>query len=504
MNPTPFSLRTTFRPEDAGEDKIDLELGGWEVVGIDNHIENVHAFKQRMGGPPKGSEDFAWRANGQPLQNGKFFCRPGLKGSLNKIAIRTDGITHKATNRRHEAPLCGGFGLLFKAQKPDPESGKPFYRAKLTLALNLQRFIRHQPQGDDPRKPWAYHLQRQRKTRFFHASEQALDGEDNWLPNTPNWLAFAAKDHFPHYLKLIIREMNMDLLRACKYEDAILKSDCRSCALNTVETLWEFSSDDPIGEALQIGAMLMHSTQGKAVSKAYPYEVKETGRIHNAPSFTIPLAQGVKLRLYAKTNKRIRFEIVQSGLRKKLQKLREEALELTDPWQAANISKEPFFQNPKICQPNELPMILKALRLRAAAHMNKVMEELRKGRTKPVKACSVVNLLAQIAIAVRAGLKSKPEQFREIKSLLYMLCYQRGFRGTRKEGPFAGALEVLEAAGVIKFTRSRLFYSLTAPYVKAADALLSATGEPLLSIFGLEWAEFKARKAKKLKAPLRE
>jgi hypothetical protein len=504
LNSSPFSLRTTFRPEDAGEDKIDLELNGWEVLELETHKETVHAFKQRMGGPPAGSEDFAWPANGQPPQNGKVFCRPGLKHFTNKLWIREEGITHKATNRRHEAPLCGGFCLFFKAAKPDLETGKPLFRAKLTLSLNLQRFIRHQPQGDAPLKPWRYRLQRHRKARIFHGNEQSLDGEDNWLPNSSEWIKFGAREHFAEYLALITKEMDADLGRACEYAKAKLRRPAPSCALSVVETMWEFPSDDPIGQTLEIGAKLMHLTQGQAVTKAYPYEVKETGRIHNAPSFSIPLAQGVKLRLYAKTNKRIRFEIVQSGLRKELKKLREEALGLTDHWQAASMAKGPFFQSPKICPPDELPMILKALRNRAAAHMNKVMDELRKGRTKPVKACSVVNLLAHVAIAIRAGLKSKPEQFKDIKSLLYMLCYQRGFRGSRKEGPMAEALQALETAGVLKFDRSRLFYSLTPPYTKAADALVSATGEPLLSIFGLEREEFKAEKTKTPMRRLRE
>ena len=33
----------------------------------------------------------------------------------------------------------------------------------------------------------------------------------------------------------------------------------------------------------------MHVRKGKATAKAYPYEDKETGRIHDAPSFTIAL-----------------------------------------------------------------------------------------------------------------------------------------------------------------------------------------------------------------------
>lgn len=462
-----------------------------------------------MGGPPKDSEDFAWPANGHPAQNGKFLCRPGLRAYTNKVKIREEAITDKTAKRRHEAPLCGGHCLFSKASKPDLETGKPLFRATLNLALNLQRFIRHQPLNDATPKPSPCRLQRRAETRMFHADEQALDGTDNWLPNSPDWLKIAGPNFFSRYLDIIIKEFECDLARACAYANVLELDSAVSfryrtpkCAFSRVETFWEFPSNDPIGAAIEIGAKLLHLTRGNPTTKAYPTEVKETSRVQNAPSFTIPLAQGVLLRLYAKTNKRIRFEIVQFGLRKELKKLREEVLALTDPWEDAENGKH--WQQTTDCSPSDLPMILKALRNRAARHMNKVMEELRKGRTKPVAARSIVDLLSCVAFAVRARLKSRSTQRQEIKDLLYMLCYQRGFRGSRKEGPMAEALQELESSGVIKFDRSRLFYALTPPYVKAADALVSASGEPLLSIFGLTSTELRATKQKFVRARKRE
>ena len=462
-----------------------------------------------MGGPPKDCGDFAWPSDGLPAQNGKFLCRVGGRAKTSEIKIREEAITDPKLNRRHEAPLCGGHCVFYKAPKPDVETGKPLFLASLNLALNLQRFVRHQPQSDDQPKLGPYRLQRRRETRRFHRDEQALDGSDNWLPNSPEWLKISGKNLLPDYLSIITKEFEKDVRRACEYANAgeldpvaSFRRPTPTCALSRVETFWEFPSDDPIGAILNIGAKVMHLVQGNPSTKAYPLQVKESGRVQNAPSFTIPLAQGVSLRLYAKTNKRIRFEIVQFGLRKELKDLREEALRLTDPWEEAE--KGGHWAQNMHCSPSELPTILQALRNRAARHINKVMEELRKGRTRPVVARSVVDLLAHVAFAVRAGLKSRSTQRNEMKALLYMLCYQRGFRGTRKEGPMAEALQALEAAGVLKFDRSRLFYALMPPYTKAADALVSATGEPLLSIFGLTWTECKATKAAPPRTRLRE
>jgi hypothetical protein len=151
-----------------------------------------------------------------------------------------------------------------------------------------------------------------------------------------------------------------------------------------------------------------------------------------------------------------------------------------------------------------LPAILKALRCRAAEHMNQVMKELRKGRVPPVKACPVVNLLAEVAAAVPRGFKSKATRLSEIRDLLFMLCYQRGIRGNRHTGPLAEAIGELEAAGVVEFDRPRQFYVLSEAYLPAADALLSATGEPLLTVFGLNPAEYSFQKGGKHPVRLRE
>lgn len=455
-----------------------------------------------MGSPPKDNPEFAWGTKEQRALNGKFFLRSGLNDEKAKLWIRSEAINDEKNHRRHEAPLCGGYALFYKAKKPDPETKKPVFRAKLHLSLNLQRFIRHQPQQDDPRKLWSYKLQKRSNARSFFGEEQSLDGADNWLPNSLEWVKFTAKGHFPSYIELITKEVNADLSRACKHRAATLQFAEPYCVPCEVETFWEFPSDDPIEQTLDIGSKLMHAVRGDSTAKVFECMEKETGRVYNAPSFTIPLAQSVKLRVYAKTNKRIRFEIVQSDLRKGLDELRDEAEALTDHWKLA--AEGAHWLKPPRCSPSELPAIMKALRKRAATHMNKVMGDLQKGRTKPVAARSVVDLLAQVAFAVRAGLKSRPTQFTEMKNLLYMLCYQRGFRGNRKEGPMAEALQALEATGVLKFDRSRLFYTLTPPYTKAADALVSASGEPLLSIFGSNSAELKAEKAKSPRARLRE
>ncbi|WP_156345820.1 hypothetical protein [Verrucomicrobium spinosum] len=106
----------------------------------------------------------------------------------------------------------------------------------------------------------------------------------------------------------------------------------------------------------------MHLSKVEGTAAMHEMEVKEAGRVLNSPCFSIPIAENVRLKLYAKTNKRIRFEIVHSEL-----------------WnQRAALLKEAGLKPETGGRSwNEVPHLLKALRQRAAKHMNNVMEHLR-------------------------------------------------------------------------------------------------------------------------------
>jgi hypothetical protein len=496
LNPTPFSLQTKFLPVHAGEDKIDLELGGWEIHGIALGVEAEHGFKKRMGGPPKGSEDFAFSSPGKPQAPfGWFFTCPSTIGKdRNKLRIRQQALTHPTSNRRQEAPLCGGYCLFYRDKKAKDSSGKAVHSARLRLSLNMQRFTRHQANQDVPSGPATFRLQRCNKDRSTHGGEFSFDREDNWLPTSPAWRKFAKNVRIKDYLGLIEKRLEQDLKRACKYEDdpvEMLKHG-RPYRLFAVETLWEFPSENPIGDVLQIGASLLHITRQGGQTKINDYAPKQAGRTLNSPCFLVPLAEGVKLKLYAKTNKRIRFEVVQTNISRNQSKIFKEmesiqeqstASEIDAAWAKGKVPK--ISPLPALSGENweELPAFLDLLRQRAAFHMNKIMGELREGKSPEVEACSVVELLAKVAAAAVSGL-GKQERLSQIQTLLYFLCYQRGFRGSLKASPYARALEYLRDEGVIEYQPSRQFFTLAKRYVKAADTLVNATGEPLLSVFG--------------------
>ena len=480
LHHSPFTFETKFSASDAREDKVDLELSGWEVVGLENEgIE--HVFKDYMSSPPAGSEYLAWKAGKEAALYGWFFLRPHLDSKSkdrNKLLIRKQVLIHPQDRRRHEAPLCAGHCLFYRDRK---SRLMPIHLAKLRLSLNVQRFTRHQYQSDDPTK-LQDRLQRCRKKRSAYGDEFALDGEDNWLPQGSAWASAHKSEHLAGCVHLIARELERDLERACTSSTGLeqigdewasigWERENESYRLQKVETLWEFPSENPIGDVLQIGAKLMHFNRDGAIAR-------EFSRVRNSPCFVVPIGEDVELKLYAKTNRRIRFEVVQSNLGRRRGELLAEAGILAnkdEEW------KRPFA---------EIPKVMKAIRARAAAHINQVMDEIRGVKIAPVKACSVVKLLSEVSAAVFAS-PFMSRRHSDLQTLLFCLCYQRGYRGQIKKGPLSIALSTLEKRGVLTFDRPRQFYKLAKDYEGAADALFAATGDPILAVFGMDSSQYK-------------
>ncbi|WP_157210991.1 hypothetical protein [Verrucomicrobium spinosum] len=217
MNPSPFSLDTQFLPDDAGEDKIDLDLGKWRVFGLTPGDGVVDEFKSYLSSPPEDDADFAWESSavpGSPPLHGAFLCRLSGKEDR-KFWLRKQALVHPTDSRRIEPPLCSGFCRFRLDSQRLPITGDCIHSAKLRLSLNLQRFIRHQPPYDDLSKSFRPRLQKRKDKRSIHDDEQSFDGEDNWLPDTPEWRKFAAKKHLAKYLELIGDQMGKELSRAC-------------------------------------------------------------------------------------------------------------------------------------------------------------------------------------------------------------------------------------------------------------------------------------------------
>src|SRR5690606_28503415 len=100
----------------------------------------------------------------------------------------------------------------------------------------------------------------------------------------------------------------------------------------TVETYWEFLADNPVSLVHDL-APYLNLLGAEYSDRRYPAGYRETRRDRNSPSVKVLLRPGVFLRLYAKTNRRVRFEITHD--------FRKERLRLASDVQVERRSSDP-------------------------------------------------------------------------------------------------------------------------------------------------------------------
>ena len=267
-------------------------LGRWLVSLAEGDFE---MFRHHLAVPHKHESELAFTSEDDGPTHGTLFCRPGNKGkSKHLLNIRQKKLIHPEGERWLNPPLCGGYVRFSPRLKGEAEF-RDSRSAELHLSLNLQRFIRHQPQHASPVKgnePSAKpRLTKRKGDRSFFGEEFSFDGQDNWIPDTPAWTAFAnpkkSRLHLAAYLKKITRVFHQQAKRAAKFAEGgagwkTVKRALEYHSLSTVETGWEFASLDPIGDVLQIGNSAMRLRK-KAEQKNYLIQLGKSGWELNSP-----------------------------------------------------------------------------------------------------------------------------------------------------------------------------------------------------------------------------
>lgn len=460
--------------------------------GTVTRTEKFESFRSYLASPPEGSGDLAFRNEHNQRIHGWLFCRPETAGkNKHRLNIRRSRLTHQDEDKKKEKsfgrPLCSGFVRF----GPPLKKAFPFYGgwrpASLTLSLNLQRFMRHQPKGQIPSgelKSGPHRITKRKDDRSKFEGERAYDGEDNWIPNTPEWSHFASSKasltHLKNYLEKMARLFEAEVRRAASYATGSSKVGVTRhreyFSLSVVETAWEFASQSPLMEVLEIGNKFMHLRKNMSASRySVPSSSKLFGlggveRNSESTAFRIPLADNVEMRLYAKTNRRIRIEVVHKGLWKQWSELLREAG-----------AKPGGRDAPRTVE--EFLKVIVALRKRAASHLNQLMRELRNSKAEGLLCRPVVDLLAEIAASTPSSLEVQ-ERSCLIREVLHLLCYQRGFRRKIANTELAPPFTNLKKRGVVRWDKRRRFYVLSPEFAPAADALEELTGNPFTAFFG--------------------
>lgn len=305
--PTPvpnYFTDLTFDAQSAKQDRILLDIRGWALEGT---LDQFNQFSLALSGEldfPEGTRRL-------------FNTRSGtVSWPKWKIA---GGEREGGTRLRDGTPLFSG--SLGGRSSVHPVA-RSVWHLHAKLALNPTRWLRSQPYI----KVDAANVEEWRQSPvLMFASEAGLrfDGEKSLRRGTnviigPRREAMARSYLWPmqldRYHEAVLATLNDALVAAAAKSGMALRQSELTYSLREIETYWEFKTERPIDEVLNVEMPLRALASKSHVRwrKLAPEALGtvEVGTADNSPVLRLKLSAGTEARIYAKTTRRVRFEVV--------------------------------------------------------------------------------------------------------------------------------------------------------------------------------------------------
>ncbi|MDA8632415.1 hypothetical protein N9L71_01550 [Verrucomicrobiales bacterium] len=298
-----LDFSTTLDLEEGHHDKVELRVGSWEVEGSQNEIDT---FRQALASD-EGIDTVPWhgavrwfRAPSNYLQTAR-----ALRARTGKVEI--------GGGQRNKL-LFAASATFSKYRWGAPSATRTSY-VNLRLFLNLTRLIRYQRPDfvENWQESWEGDISEVRlvERELRRRNEYSLDGKDNWLPNIEFWQESSRADSnsaSPQlYLDAILSAWESEAERAAGLSGAqFIPNETPQISLQKAETYWEFAATDPCG-AVKMLTYPLERYSAKSSVQDFPVQQEMEG---NSRSLLVNLRTGESLRVYAKTNRRVRFEVV--------------------------------------------------------------------------------------------------------------------------------------------------------------------------------------------------
>lgn len=298
-----FSRRVTA--QDAKLDKVEIEIRGW---GFSGSTEDLDFFRQWMSVPsrderqqlnPEGWKDFSLIFN----------RAENAEGRRKPLLIRDSNLGH-----RHP-PLWSG-KLKFSPYGNQNVNLPVNTITHFDVSVNPTRFARHQRFRKVPNSGQFLHVPTlcERVVPRQANGEYSLDDEDNWLPqgdalefaSPVRWLALL-QNCFIGFLTHFEREVERIIAR---HDNRVLQTgSAQSFNLQTTETYYEFICESPTMEVARLEDGLRIFARNECEAQNYECRDLQTEQIFHSRCIRAELGKGRELVVYAKTNRRIRFEV---------------------------------------------------------------------------------------------------------------------------------------------------------------------------------------------------
>lgn len=446
----PFTLDRNFTPQHARHDKVTLRIQHLSISGRHEELEN---FREYLSVPSSGSPNLDGL-------HGAIFNRPKSNhGRQMKNTIRSSS---QGSSFDAPLPLFGG-AYHFSPYHPPTNPDAPIV-SLLTLELwaNPTRLVRYQDTGTyfPPRRDYAnsHGAQMRRGTPPDCAGEFSLDGNDNWTPDTPAFEHLNQRQLWTRHLGVSIegavRTIEQDVERAqasvCQADhlDEVTVTPTHPTDrfnLRGVETYWDLQSDAPIQRIADMERLLHTFNELDVTTRHYKMQRGDYS-VGNGVGVTVPIRAGVKVKVYAKTNRRIRFEVVH------------DLAECAIPSHILGTGHD------RHTFPSMTGVYDRMAQLRqdAAEIMNDLFGHMRNQKSIPTTSKTALNFLLDVSQIVQDA---------EICRMLIWVLVSKGYVVSQE--PFTAHLQALKRGGILETQprNRRRAYVVSPAYRFALDAL---------------------------------
>ncbi len=461
-----FTFASRVTPETGRQDKVEIQIGAWAVLG--DSEEDIRHFYTRLGAPPPVNRR-SRRREDHGRAYGWLFGRvddsewQGTK----TLRVRRDALTIEAAGNQPPQiipPPLFADSCIWKARRIDGPALPIQTTAKLDLTINPTRFVRHQP----TQRPLPQGLQEQ-ELGLPPYGEASYDRNDNWLPQSGRLFSYAKperwREHVFRYLTMIETAFASEIGRVASL--LLMPTPVRSSdrySVGFVETYWEWLSDDPLKVVHDLQRPLRAFSRRRGIARTYDCDLAREDQ-HDFITISVETAPGETLKIYSKTNQRIRVEVTH---RLNGSTPFQFPREVGDDGEVHRSRAHVFTSKSGVLN------FFDRLRERAAEIVNAVMAHFEGQAYLPESQISGFYLLAKITHAVK--------DFPTARSLASTLVNIGRISAGGIDERSAQGIRALTLHGVIERTR-RNTYVVTGPYRRALETLHMHANAPLL-IYG--------------------
>jgi len=304
----PFSFETRVSSSTARHDKIQIGLEGGSLIG---ETEDIRNFLLHLGPTPRGERN---ARNFPPF--GWFFGRYSMfspaGGSTPEFTQNIRDKTLRVGIEPHRPPLPAGRLAVRHGQSNT-------WLLEARLSLNPTRFARHQLMPTRLQLFQSGQTLPQSRPQCFKRVLTEPDDEhpymrcDNWIPNTRLWQQFTSDAFWPSHLRQCLAVLPREVIAEFNRSAELMRAGAPDSRLNapnrfnlhSLETYWEFLCDDPLGTIQRLRPMM------ETFAQPIPGDDQDDD---DEPQYSTVLRRkthnGEILKVYAKTDRRIRFEVV--------------------------------------------------------------------------------------------------------------------------------------------------------------------------------------------------